>query len=150
MIDQRSCVLLVWRCQLTDVWGWEAPGGRARASETGPEAAARRAIEETGWEPIGLKQLIVFQSTSGGRDALHKVYVARRSVMVDHPPKPVDPSVVQWIPMADIPALIREHEILGAGSLVGIVALLMGIGLEDSGTGLLKDGGLLGHQVRMW
>ncbi len=30
--------------------------------------------------------------------------------------------------MADIPALIREREILGAGSLVGLMALLTGIG----------------------
>ncbi|WP_134073019.1 NUDIX hydrolase [Mycobacteroides salmoniphilum] len=128
MVDQRSCVLLVWRCQLADVWGWEAPGGGARACETGLEAAARTAIEETGWKPIGLKQLIVFQSRSDGRDALHKVYVARRAVMVDHPSNDVDPSVVRWIPMADIPALIREREILGAGSLVGLMALLTGIG----------------------
>ncbi|WP_420892012.1 NUDIX hydrolase [Mycobacteroides salmoniphilum] len=128
MVDQRNCVLLVWRCQLGDVWGWEAPGGGARACETGPEAAARRAIEETGWKPIGLKQLIVFQSTPRGRDTLHKVYVARRAVMVDHPPNHVDPSVVRWIPMSDIPALIREREILGAGSLVGLMALLTGIG----------------------
>ena len=55
-------VLLLWRHRfITDTWGWEIPAGRIDPGETPPQAAAREALEETGWEPAALRPLVRYQ-----------------------------------------------------------------------------------------
>jgi len=71
--DADRGVLLLWRHRfITDTWGWEVPAGAIDHGETPVEAAAREALEETGWRPGPLSHLISYHpnngQASGGRD----------------------------------------------------------------------------------
>lgn len=108
--------------------GWETPGGIVDAGETGAQTAERETVEETGWRPKGLQLVAAFQPMPGLVDTPHEVYVSRQAVKVGEPSDPVEAGVVQWVPLADIPALIAQGEIAGSGSLVGLLAVLGGLG----------------------
>jgi len=55
-------VLMLWRHRfITDTWGWEIPAGRIDPGEAAIDAAAREVLEETGWQPSGLRPLVSFQ-----------------------------------------------------------------------------------------
>lgn len=129
VLDDADQVLLVWRERfITNSWGWETPGGIVDAGETGAQTAERETVEETGWRPEGLQLVAAFQPMPGLVDTPHEVYVSRQAVKVGEPSDPVEAGVVQWVPLADIPALIAQGEIAGSGSLVGLLAVLGGLG----------------------
>lgn len=54
VITRDGNALLMWRHRhVTDTWGWENPSGRIEEGESPEEAAAREAVEETGWRYTG-------------------------------------------------------------------------------------------------
>ena len=69
MVDAERGVLLLWRHRfITDTWGWEVPAGRVDEGETPAEAAAREALEETGWRPGPLTRLCTYHPNNGQTD----------------------------------------------------------------------------------
>jgi 8-oxo-dGTP pyrophosphatase MutT (NUDIX family) len=126
--DQRVLMLLRHRFA-TDEIGWELPGGIVGSDETAAQAAVRETEEETGWRPSGQPSLVArFQPMPGMVDTPHEVYVVHGATQIGEPTDHEEAGRVDWIPLADVPKMVAAGEILGSGSLVGLLALLSGLG----------------------
>ncbi len=74
--DQRR-VQLLWRHRfIPDTYGYELPSGVVEPGEDLEAAAAREALEETGWRPGPLKHLLTVQPSASFSDAVHHAYYA--------------------------------------------------------------------------
>jgi 8-oxo-dGTP pyrophosphatase MutT (NUDIX family) len=125
VLDDEDRVLMLWRHRFVDdSWGWELPGGIVDAGEDPAAAAAREVEEETGWRPGPMKRLLTFQPMIGMVDTPHEVYAADSAIRVGDPTDLVEAGRVDWIPMAAVLDLIGKGEVLGAGSLVGLLHVL--------------------------
>jgi 8-oxo-dGTP pyrophosphatase MutT (NUDIX family) len=125
VLDDQDRVLMLWRHRFaTDEWGWELPGGIVDDGEDGAAGAAREVEEETGWRPGDLKLLIAFQPMPGMVDTPHEVYLTRHVQFVAPPADSEENGRVEWIPLADIRGLMDRGELLGAGTLVGLLHVL--------------------------
>lgn len=125
VLDDQDRVLMLWRHRfVTDEWGWELPGGIVDAGETGAETAAREVEEETGWRPGPMTHLLTFQPMIGMVDSPHELYVAQGAEHIGDPTDTEEAGRVEWVPMASVLDLISKGEVLGSGSLVGLLHLL--------------------------
>ncbi|WP_026212636.1 NUDIX hydrolase [Longispora albida] len=126
ILDDQDRVLMLWRHRfVTDSFGWELPGGILDKGETGAQTAAREVEEETGWRPAGpLEHLVSFQPMPGMVDTPHEVYVGHGASFIAPPTDLEEAGRVDWVPLADVPDLIKRGEIAGSGSLVGLLHLL--------------------------
>lgn len=125
VLDEADRVLMLWRHRfVADEWGWELPGGIVDPGED-PEATARREVEEeTGWRVGGLEHLTTFQPMSGMVDTPHIVYLGKGAVHVGEPTDAEEAAIVDWLPLSSVLDLVRKGQILGSGSLVGLLYLL--------------------------
>jgi 8-oxo-dGTP pyrophosphatase MutT (NUDIX family) len=133
VLDDDDRVLMLLRHRFaTDQVGWELPGGIVGPEETGSQAAMRETEEETGWRPTGQPQLVSrFQPMPGMVDTPHEVYVVRGAQHVGDPTDLEEAGRVEWIPLQNIPKMIRNGDILGSGSLVGLLGVLAPGVVED-------------------
>jgi 8-oxo-dGTP pyrophosphatase MutT (NUDIX family) len=122
LVDSDERVLLLWRHRFVpDSWGWELPGGIAEAGETDEVTAERETVEETGWRPSGFEPLVAFQPMPGMVDTPHVILLARSSEHVGEPTDEEEASILRWVPLAEVPQLIADGLVAGAGSLVGLL-----------------------------
>lgn len=133
VVDDDDRVLMLRRHRFaTGEIGWELPGGIVGQDESAAAAAMREVEEETGWRPLGSAQLIArFQPMPGMVDTPHEVYLVRGAEHVGTPTDLEEAGRVDWIPLTSVPKLIRNGEILGSGSLVGLLGILSPGLLED-------------------
>ncbi|GAB3800985.1 NUDIX hydrolase [Humibacter antri] len=125
VVDDEDRVLMLWRHRFpVQEWGWELPGGIVAAEEDSLDCARREALEETGWAPIGGVRLAAFQPMPGMVDTPHEVFFFNGADHVAEPSDAEEAAIVEWVPLAEIPALIDQGLILGAGSLVGLLRVL--------------------------
>jgi 8-oxo-dGTP pyrophosphatase MutT (NUDIX family) len=126
--DGEDRVLLMWRHRfLTDRWAWELPMGLIEPGESPAEAAAREVEEETGWRPSGLQELVYSEPAAGIMDSGHHVFRATTAVRIGEPTERNESDRIEWIPLAEVPAMIARREIVSGITLVGLQqALLQG------------------------
>ncbi len=87
-------------------------------------AASREAAEETGWRPSGPgRTLLAFEPLPGNAVAPMSVHLWTGAVPGDVPLDPLEPGRARWIPFVEAVRLALAGEMLGAGSLVGVLAL---------------------------
>lgn len=124
---------MLWRHRFVpDAVRWELPGGVIDGSETGAAAALRETEEETGWRPTGEPEhLCTFEPMPGMVNARHEVYLVHGAQQVGEPADAEEAGHVAWVPLREVPELIRRGEVTGAGSLVGLLYLLASRGLQD-------------------
>lgn len=126
ILDRADRVLMVWRHRFTtDTWNWELPGGWVDPGESPVRAAAREAEEETGWRPRDLRELSYLQPVAGIADAEQWIYTTDRASYTGPPADAHESDRVDWVPLADVPELIRRRRIVGGVSVAGLLALLV-------------------------
>ncbi|MFK4090086.1 NUDIX domain-containing protein [Kribbella sp. NPDC020789] len=124
--DAENRVLMMWRHRfLTDTWAWELPMGIVEAGEAPIEAAAREVEEETGWRPGPLTHLIRSQPGAGIMDAVHHVFRATGATRIGEPTERNESDRIEWIALADVPAMIANGEIVSGITLVGLQQALL-------------------------
>ena len=127
VVNHKNEALLMWRHRFAvDEWGWELPGGIAEPGEESAATAAREFEEETGWRPTGpMRHLISFQPMPGMVDMPHEVWTADAAEKVGEPSDAEEAAIIEWVPLANVPEMVKRGEIAGSGPLVGLLTLLM-------------------------
>lgn len=124
--DPERGVLLLWRHRfITDTGGWEIPAGRLEEDETPAEAAAREALEETGWRPGPLSPLVRYHPSNGSSDQTFHVFVAEGATHVGEPSDPSESERVAWVPLEEVRRLVRDGGIGDGLSLTGLLRFLL-------------------------
>ena len=120
--DPERGVLLLWRHRfITDTWGWEIPAGRIDDGETPDEAAAREVLEETGWRPGPLRELIAYQPTNGLSDQRFHLFVADGATYVGEPTDPGEAERIEWVPVDEVRRIARDGEMPDGLSLTAVL-----------------------------
>jgi 8-oxo-dGTP pyrophosphatase MutT (NUDIX family) len=124
VLDDRDRVLLLWRHRfIPDSWGWELPSGVVDPAEDLAAAGAREALAESGWEPLDLRPLLRLEPTGGLTDDVHHVYWTRQAVHRGEPAASFEADRIDWLPLADVPALIGDGKIVASTSVAALLAL---------------------------
>ncbi|MEU4424186.1 NUDIX hydrolase [Actinoplanes sp. NPDC024001] len=126
VLDDDERVLMMWRHRfIVDRWVWELPGGYLDPAEDAMTCAAREVEEETGWRPRGMEKLISFQPMVGTIDQENIVYLARGADFTGAAPDINEAESIGWIPLDEVQQYIDNGAIVGAGSVSGLLALLL-------------------------
>jgi len=125
VVNDHDQVLMLWRHRfVSDQWGWELPGGIVDEGESPETAVAREVEEETGWRPYRMRRLVSYQPMVGMIDSPHDVYYARGATYISRPVTSDEAGEVAWVPLAGVRRLLDRNEILGSGSVVGLLHVL--------------------------
>lgn len=123
--NDRGEVLLLWRHRfITDTWGWEIPLGRAEPGEDPEAAAAREFEEETGWRAGPLRPLLRARATPGISDSVHHIYWDDSAVKIGPPQDAFEAERIEWVRLADVPAMVGQGKITAATSLAALLYAL--------------------------
>jgi len=107
VLDDADRVLLLWRHRfIPGSDGWELPSGIADPAEDLAAAAAREALEESGWEPVAPRPLIRPESASGLADSVNHVYWTGRATHRGDPVAGFEAERIEWVPLEQAPGLI--------------------------------------------
>jgi 8-oxo-dGDP phosphatase len=124
--DAQERVLMMYRHRfIFDRWVWELPGGYLDPEEDPAICAAREVEEETGWRPRSMQPLLSFQPMVGTVDQENLVYLARGAEHTGAAPDVNEADEISWIPLAGVHDLMTRGEIVGAGSVAGLLAVLV-------------------------
>jgi 8-oxo-dGTP pyrophosphatase MutT (NUDIX family) len=121
--DERGILLLRRHRFVTDTWGWEVPAGRVDEGETAAEAAAREALEETGWRPGPVRPIGSYHPSNGLSDQRFHVFAAAGAERVGTP-DPDEASEVAWVPVERVRELIAAGEVQDGFSLTSLLWFL--------------------------
>ncbi|RZS41237.1 8-oxo-dGTP pyrophosphatase MutT (NUDIX family) [Herbihabitans rhizosphaerae] len=133
IVNDRDEVLMLWRYRFpTDQWGYELLGGMVEDGEDSVGTAAREAVEESGWQPLGAPEhLISFEPLPGQVTAPVDVYLWRAAKHIGDPTDTEETGRIEWVPLNRVVELARRQELLGSGTLI---ALLYYLGTSLGGT----------------
>jgi len=119
--DPDRGVLLLWRHRfITDTWGWELPAGRLDEGETREQAAAREALEESGWQPGPLEHLFSYAPMNGVCDQFFHVFLAEGATYVGEPSDPSESERVEWVTVDRLRDEIRAGQVTDGMALTGL------------------------------
>jgi 8-oxo-dGTP pyrophosphatase MutT (NUDIX family) len=123
--DTGQRVLMMWRHRFaSNVWNWELPGGIVEPGEDPAKTAAREVEEETGYRPRHLEHVVTFEPNIGMVRNAHHVYVAHGAERIGEPTETTEMQRMEWVPLADVPQLIKDGQILNSGTLVALLQIL--------------------------
>ncbi len=116
--DPARGVLMLWRHRfITDTWGWEVPAGRVEHGESPAQGAAREVLEETGWRPGPLTELVAYHPTNGLSDQRFHLFVAAGADHVGEPTDPSESERVEWVPVDRLPGELAQGRVRDGLSL---------------------------------
>lgn len=123
--DPSRGVLLLWRHRfITDTWGWEVPAGRVDEGESLEQAAAREALEETGWRPGPLEPLVTWFPTNGLSDQSFTAYLADGATHVGDPSDPSEAERIEWLPVERVVEVMAAGQVTDGLSLTALATAL--------------------------
>ncbi|GAA3679084.1 hypothetical protein GCM10022267_77340 [Lentzea roselyniae] len=98
----------MWRHRFTtDAWSWEIPAGRCEEGETAEVTALRETEEETGYRPGRIEPLVTLNPLNGISSHVTHIFAGSQAVRTGEP-DPAEAAKVEWVPLSEIPALIRK------------------------------------------
>ncbi|HWE91652.1 MAG TPA: NUDIX hydrolase [Pseudonocardiaceae bacterium] len=122
VLNEHDQVLMMWRHRfIIDRWVWELPGGYVDPNEAPAATAAREVEEETGWRPRNVESLLSMQPIVGSADAENLLFLAHGADYIGSRPDVNEAAQIAWIPLDSVRDRIASGEIVGAGSLVGLL-----------------------------
>lgn len=125
VVDDQDRVLMMWRYRFVpQQFGWELPGGIVDPGEEPADTARREVVEETGWRPRTLEHIVSYQPMVGMVDSPHEIFVGHGAEKVGEPTDLEEAGHIEWVPLADIPALMARGELMGSGTLVALLHIL--------------------------
>lgn len=126
LVTRDEEVLMLHRHRFAvNAWGYELLGGLVEDGEDPAAAAAREAEEESGWRPAGAPEhLIRFEPLPGQVTAPVDVFVWRDAEHVGDPTDTEEAGRIEWVPLARARDLAADGQLLGAGTLVAVLAYL--------------------------
>jgi 8-oxo-dGTP pyrophosphatase MutT (NUDIX family) len=123
-LDGQRRVLMLWRHRfIPDTYGYELPSGVVEPGEDLEAAAAREALEETGWRPGPLKHLLTVEPSAGFSDAVHHAYYTESAEHVGAPEDAIESDRIEWVPLDDVPSLIAQGKIRAANTVAALLQL---------------------------
>jgi 8-oxo-dGTP pyrophosphatase MutT (NUDIX family) len=126
VLDDLERVLMMWRHRfILDRWVWELPGGYLDPDEDPIVCATREVEEETGWRPRTMRRLLAFQPMVGTVDQPNVIYLALGADHVGSAPDINEAERLDWIPLREVRQHIDAGEIVGAGTVAGLLAVLL-------------------------
>jgi 8-oxo-dGTP pyrophosphatase MutT (NUDIX family) len=134
IVNPADEALMLWRYRvLTDQWGYELLGGLVEPGEHPATTAAREALEESGWAPIGEpEKLVEFEPLPGNAVAPVEVFLWRAAQQVGDPSDPDEAGHLEWVPTTRVPELAARGQLLGSGTLVALLYFLAARHTEKS------------------
>jgi 8-oxo-dGDP phosphatase len=136
-VVNRNQVLMMRRHRFVpDRWGWELPGGLVEDGEDPMVTATREVEEETGWRPQVMSHVVTFQPMAGMVDSEHSVFIGRNADQVGTPTDNNEAERTEWISLEEVPTLIEQGQIWGAGTLIALLYIL-----SSNGDGSFDKGG---------
>ncbi|MFB9234088.1 NUDIX hydrolase [Plantactinospora siamensis] len=126
ILDDAERVLMMRRHRFViDRWVWELPGGYLDPDEDPVVCAAREVEEETGWRPRTMEPLLEFQPMVGTIDQQNIIYLSRDAEPTGGTPDINETERLGWVPLTEAEQRIQAGEIVGAGSVAGLLAVLL-------------------------
>jgi 8-oxo-dGTP pyrophosphatase MutT (NUDIX family) len=127
LADADGHLLLIWRYRfITDQWCWDVPAGKVGEGEDPAAAAARAAVDETGWKPSSVRLLGHYHPSPGISDQRFAVCVGSGAERVADP-NPNEVERLEWVTVE------RARELIGGGQVDGLslTSLLLAFELAD-------------------
>jgi 8-oxo-dGTP pyrophosphatase MutT (NUDIX family) len=117
--DERGVLCLKRYRFIPERWVWDVPAGKIGQDESAADAAVRASVEETGWQPSGVREVTAYHPLPGISDQRVVICAAETAEQVGAP-NPNEAELVDWIELG------RVHELVQAGEVDGpsLVALL--------------------------
>lgn len=123
--DERQRILMMYRHRfVSDLWGWELPGGLVDDREDPAVTAAREAEEETGYRPRNVRHLLTYQPMAGMVDSPHHIYLADGADLVGGPTECTEAQETRWMPLDEAAELLRSGRTVTSGTAIGLLAVL--------------------------
>lgn len=128
IVNERNEFLMLYRYRFaTDDWGYELVGGLVEEGEEPVETAAREAVEETGWRPMGEPEpLVSLQPLPGIVDSPIHAFLWRGGEKVGEPTDLEEAARIEWIGVDQAVELVRQGKVLGAGAIVPVLLYALG------------------------
>ncbi len=127
MLDGEGRVLLLWRHRfIPGSRGWELPSGIAAPGADLAATASRQALAESGWEAVAPQPLLTLQQNSGLTDSAVHVFVTRQAIHRGPPAADFEAERIEWVPLADGPALIAGGQVKDASTATALLWLQAG------------------------
>lgn len=125
VVDDGRVLMMRRHRFIIDRWVWELPGGYLDPDEDPAVCAAREVEEETGWRPRAMRPLVSFQPMVGTIDQPNLVYLADGADHTGAAPDINEAERIGWIPLGEVRDRIAAGEIVGSGSVTGLLAVLL-------------------------
>jgi 8-oxo-dGTP pyrophosphatase MutT (NUDIX family) len=123
-VDPEHGILLIHRHRfITDTWGWEIPAGAVDEGETHEEAAIRETLEETGWQPGGLRPIGWSYPSTGLMDQRFIYFLADGATFLAEQDTP-EVERVEWKPVEEVRRLLATDELRDGLSVSGLALAL--------------------------
>jgi 8-oxo-dGTP pyrophosphatase MutT (NUDIX family) len=129
LVDDDYRVLMIWRHRfIVNQWVWEVPSGWIDDGEEPEDTARREVEEETGWRPKELVKLGSCNADNGLVSLRSHLYLARGGTYQGPPTDTTEADRVEWIPLADIPALLHTGQVSDAPVMTALLLTLLHVG----------------------
>jgi 8-oxo-dGTP pyrophosphatase MutT (NUDIX family) len=134
LVNECNEVLMLHRYRFAiDKWGYELLGGIVEHGEDPAATAKREAVEESGWHPLGEPtHLASFEPMPGMMTAQTDVYMWTGAEHIGDPTDTEEAGRLEWVSVARARDLLKDHELLGAGTIIAVQSWLLSRAAADA------------------